>query len=679
MWSLIPSEQLAKEARHDSRPQRGTRSKAVAAAGAGAAMHGQELLDCGWDRAEEERFLASISINGRNFELVAKAVGSRTLAQTVEYYYKRFKHSAQYWQWKQIFLLHKCGDPLNSDLCFMCKLEGELLCCDTCARSFHLSCLQLQQVPLDEWYCKKCSSNFKPEELPIRAATRAAAAAAAAAAAEVAEAEAAEAEQNESSDDDYEAPASPRHQRCKRTPGCLKAHKHMGICAKPAGCLKHPKQKRRPAIPLCRRCHLHPKRKGFYGFCSQKCRESKKSTKSKRQGSSGLAIANGSAFGHGYEGSLSPGGAAAWSSYCGNPCMKTGGCTKQRDHLDECTQPPATELAFLLRREKAPGQNRSARNAPLQQWIHHLRQPNAGGGGSSSTGGSLVTSDSVAHQLAGLNALYDEGMVDESTYCSSVRAIMPAGTSPGAVRDDDEEDEDEEQEQEQQEDEEKEEEDGAEEDACATHELGADATVGTIYTTTRSGRQSSQPARFDAVPASQGAHGDGVDGIGLYSAEQEYKERMNVKELGDGVDARHSDSSVVCTGSDDEIEQDQSVEEQEIKVHATLCRRCHLHPKRKGFYGFCSQECRENGKKSSSAGNSRLVGTKRKSPQSTRPMKAEDAHNSQCQACGKGGKLICCDGCTLVYHLKCLSWTARPLADAYLDVWHCPVCEGDHA
>jgi hypothetical protein len=127
-----------------------------------------------------------------------------------------------------------------------------------------------------------------------------------------------------------------------------------------------------------------------------------------------------------------------------------------------------------------------------------------------------------------------------------------------------------------------------------------------------------------------------------------------------------------------EAQAEQEEPEDGVKA-ALLCRRCHLHPKRKGFYGFCSQKCRENGKKSSSAGNSRLVGTKRKSPQSTRPMKAEDAHNSQCQACGKGGKLICCDGCTLVYHLKCLSWTARPLADAYLDVWHCPVCEGDHA
>ena len=36
------------------------------------------------------------------------------------------------------------------------------------------------------------------------------------------------------------------------------------------------------------------------------------------------------------------------------------------------------------------------------------------------------------------------------------------------------------------------------------------------------------------------------------------------------------------------------------------------------------------------------------------PLHAEDQHNDSCDACEKGGDLLCCDFCSLVFHLECL-------------------------
>ena len=44
-----------------------------------------------------------------------------------------------------------------------------------------------------------------------------------------------------------------------------------------------------------------------------------------------------------------------------------------------------------------------------------------------------------------------------------------------------------------------------------------------------------------------------------------------------------------------------------------------------------------------------------------------------CVACGKGGKLICCDGCNIPYHLKCAK---PPLAQVPKDLWFCSRCVG---
>lgn len=42
--------------------------------------------------------------------------------------------------------------------CGVCRLGGELLCCDGCPRAFHTKCIDLKTVPDDEWFCDECNT-----------------------------------------------------------------------------------------------------------------------------------------------------------------------------------------------------------------------------------------------------------------------------------------------------------------------------------------------------------------------------------------------------------------------------------------------------------------------------------------------------------------------------------------
>mmetsp|Transcript_22581 Transcript_22581/g.33018 ORF Transcript_22581/g.33018 Transcript_22581/m.33018 type:complete len:770 (-) Transcript_22581:183-2492(-) len=62
-------------------------------------------------------------------------------------------------------------------------------------------------------------------------------------------------------------------------------------------------------------------------------------------------------------------------------------------------------------------------------------------------------------------------------------------------------------------------------------------------------------------------------------------------------------------------------------------------------------------------------GTKRR--RSSRIQQSEDPHNEVCDVCDKGGDLLCCDSCSLVFHMACVRPTITDIPEGE---WHCPYC-----
>jgi len=52
-------------------------------------------------------------------------------------------------------------DLKESDVCFICEYEGNLLCCSMCPRAFHLKCLDISNVPIGDYFCTYCSKPTK--------------------------------------------------------------------------------------------------------------------------------------------------------------------------------------------------------------------------------------------------------------------------------------------------------------------------------------------------------------------------------------------------------------------------------------------------------------------------------------------------------------------------------------
>ena len=50
---------------------------------------------------------------------------------------------------------------------------------------------------------------------------------------------------------------------------------------------------------------------------------------------------------------------------------------------------------------------------------------------------------------------------------------------------------------------------------------------------------------------------------------------------------------------------------------------------------------------------------------------ADDDNEDQCEMCGNGGELLCCDGCPAAFHLYCLEPKMKTIPK---DDWYCPQC-----
>jgi len=44
------------------------------------------------------------------------------------------------------------------DECYVCKKDGDVMCCETCTRVCHLKCTDLRTKPTGEWYCSACQA-----------------------------------------------------------------------------------------------------------------------------------------------------------------------------------------------------------------------------------------------------------------------------------------------------------------------------------------------------------------------------------------------------------------------------------------------------------------------------------------------------------------------------------------
>lgn len=57
----------------------------------------------------------------------------------------------------------------NSDECCLCKMDGNLICCDGCPAAFHSKCVGIAAnlLPDGDWYCPECVVNKKNPEINV--------------------------------------------------------------------------------------------------------------------------------------------------------------------------------------------------------------------------------------------------------------------------------------------------------------------------------------------------------------------------------------------------------------------------------------------------------------------------------------------------------------------------------
>jgi len=59
-------------------------------------------------------------------------------------------------------------DILSDGYCWTCHKEGDVICCETCPRVFHLKCIQLETSPAEDWVCPECCLIMTAENMDTR-------------------------------------------------------------------------------------------------------------------------------------------------------------------------------------------------------------------------------------------------------------------------------------------------------------------------------------------------------------------------------------------------------------------------------------------------------------------------------------------------------------------------------
>ncbi|KAL7465963.1 hypothetical protein ACHAXS_006268 [Conticribra weissflogii] len=75
------------------------------------------------------------------------------------YYYHKYKQSRNYYVLKALLKGGRINSDRNSDDCAICDDGGNLICCDSCEKSFHLECLNMQSSDVENignWSCPEC-------------------------------------------------------------------------------------------------------------------------------------------------------------------------------------------------------------------------------------------------------------------------------------------------------------------------------------------------------------------------------------------------------------------------------------------------------------------------------------------------------------------------------------------
>ncbi|KAE9359127.1 hypothetical protein PF008_g2386 [Phytophthora fragariae] len=137
------------------------------------------------ERLPAEEFKNAVTMHGKKFHLVKKAIGRKVITREVVSKYYLWKRTPEFREWrlrqtakktkktkKETKLLRQWGEDSDEDSetkpfvgyhnerCELCATGGKLLCCSGCARAYHFCCVQppITKIPRhdEDWFCAHC-------------------------------------------------------------------------------------------------------------------------------------------------------------------------------------------------------------------------------------------------------------------------------------------------------------------------------------------------------------------------------------------------------------------------------------------------------------------------------------------------------------------------------------------